>query len=185
MNKEVEVYRRDNNDGHLRMIATFDSLEDLVSHTTNFDNFSCNSNDRHDCGLFNWDSDYHKLVFGMPLRTWKTTDYCYVVYNANNKIVPPDVLVGLNRRARRARLDMWRYRYGNGYKRGNGHCYRRPKTTQEHRWAHAWDDEEFAPKPRGRRCGHNLPTAWDDIWRWKSDSKSWKNYRKTQWKTTP
>ena len=52
---------------------------------------------------------------------------------------------------------------------------RRPKTTAERRASYAAD-----VKIRPRRYGHNLPDAWDDkprqFWR------SWKQYRKQQWK---
>lgn len=44
------------------------------------------------------------------------------------------------------------------------------------------DAEDYGIKVRGRRRRGNLPTPWDDLnvsdWR----AKSWKNYRKHQWK---
>ena len=48
--------------------------------------------------------------------------------------------------------------------------------------ADAWNDEEFAPKVRGRRSKANIPTSWDDARRhaekcWKRQSK-----RRHQWK---
>lgn len=60
--------------------------------------------------------------------------------------------------------------------------YRRIRTTHERRWAHAWDDEEFAPKVRSRRNARNLPNSWDDIPRFDWRHRSWKRYRKHQWK---
>jgi len=64
-------------------------------------------------------------------------------------------------------------------RRGHKGCfYRRPKTTQEKRWGYV--DMEFI---RGGRRPHNLPDSWEDIPR--SDiriKKSWKKYRKTQYK---
>ena len=181
MEKEVEVYRRNNHNGHLRLVKVFESLEDLADHANSFDNFSCDSNDRHTCGLFYWDSDYHKTIFGVPLRNWKTTDYCYVAYNAKGKIVPPDVLVGVNRNVRYNRARKWYYNYTSWSKRGNGHYFRRPKTLQEKRWASAWDDEEFAPRTRAKRTSRHIPDSYWDLQRnW--DGKSWKNYRKHQWK---
>ena len=59
-----------------------------------------------------------------------------------------------------------------------GHYYRRPKTTQEMRWAIA--HEKYV---RGRRSKRHLPSSWDDVPR--SDireRKNWKRNRKTQWK---
>ena len=53
-------------------------------------------------------------------------------------------------------------------------------TTPERRWAHAWDDEDDAPKCRASRNAKNLPNSWDDYWRY--NQKSWKKFRKTQWK---
>lgn len=69
-----------------------------------------------------------------------------------------------------------------GSKRGNYSFWRHPRTTQERRWANAWDDEEFAPKARGARNGHNLPNVWDDIVRQDSEDRNWKRHRKFQWK---
>lgn len=44
------------------------------------------------------------------------------------------------------------------------------------------DAQEYNIRPRGKRRGHNLPDQWDDLnfSDWKA--KSWKNYRKFQWK---
>lgn len=50
---------------------------------------------------------------------------------------------------------------------------RKPKTTQERRWAiDGWN--------RPKRSNHRLPEAWDDIY--KNRYKCWKNYRKTQYR---
>lgn len=70
----------------------------------------------------------------------------------------------------------------SGRKRKNGHYFRRPHTTQERRWAHAWDDEEDAPRVRGRRTNHMLPNTYDDVYRSDVDDRCWKRYRKHQWK---
>jgi hypothetical protein len=59
-----------------------------------------------------------------------------------------------------------------------GSFYRRPKTTQEKRWGYV--DTEFI---RGKRHPRALPDTWEDTPR--SDiriKKSWKKYRKTQYK---
>jgi len=60
--------------------------------------------------------------------------------------------------------------------------FRHPRSTQEKRWVHAWDDEEFAPKVRAKRGMRYLPDAWDDYLShndkcWKTQSK-----RRHQWK---
>ena len=182
MENTVEVYRRDNYDGHLRLCATFESLEELVNSTRHFNNFSHNDSDRCRYDLHRWDPDWNKTILDFPARTWllDSTTFCYVVYNANGKTIGPDMLIGIDRRLRRERRHWWG-RWNPGSKRGNCCHYRRMKTTQERRWAHAWDDEEFAPKPRAKRQGHNLPDAYDDYWRG-SEGKSWKNYRTHQWK---
>lgn len=74
----------------------------------------------------------------------------------------------------------------HGWRRGAFGGYRCPKTTNEFRWAGAWDDEEFAPKAgfaRPSRRGRNLPNAWDDYLA--HSDKSWKTQskRKHQWKS--
>lgn len=63
-----------------------------------------------------------------------------------------------------------------------GGFYRRPKTTQERRWNEAWDDEDDAPSPRARRNNRNLPDSWDDALRNTYRLRSWKHYRRHQWK---
>lgn len=66
-----------------------------------------------------------------------------------------------------------------GGKRGHFRSwYKTPKTTQEKRWSIA--HREYV---RGKRSKSYLPDSWDD--RPRSDiriQKSWKRFRKTQWK---
>ena len=76
---------------------------------------------------------------------------------------------------------MWG-RWFIGRKRSHYHYYRRVRTTQERRWANAWDDEEFAPKIRKCRNASNLPSYWDDQPRSNCDNHNWKRFRKHQWK---
>ena len=61
--------------------------------------------------------------------------------------------------------------------------HRSIRTHQERKWANAHDDEEFAPKPRGKRNKISLPTSWDDVIA--HSDKSWKTQskRKHQWKS--
>jgi len=59
-----------------------------------------------------------------------------------------------------------------------GCWYKQPRTTQEIRWSIA--HKEFVRAKR-RKC--NLPNSWDDKPRGDvGERKSWKNYRKSQWK---
>jgi len=104
-----------------------------------------------------------------------------VVYDHNGNLYTPDRLIGLRRKWLRERKS--RYWYGfSGRKRRRCSSHRSMRTFQERKWAHAWDDEEFAPRVRAARQGKNLPDAWDDWHRhndkcWKTQSK-----RKHQWK---
>lgn len=178
MNSEVLVYRRRECNGKIHLIASFNSVEDLVSNCSSFDNFSYCDTDRTSAGLHSWDRDY---TGGTWVDYYKTTHYCYVAYNSKNKIIGPDILTGLRRKYIRNRWKRYYYRYNSWSKRSNGHWYRHPKTTQERRWANAWDDEEFAPRIRTKRNARHLPNSWDDLPRG-SKGKNWKNYRKHQWK---
>jgi len=68
--------------------------------------------------------------------------------------------------------------YTGKRKSHRGSFYKRPKTAQEKRWGYI--DTEFI---RGRRRPHMLPDSWEDVPR--SDTrvrKSWKKYRRTQYK---
>lgn len=67
--------------------------------------------------------------------------------------------------------------------------HRYPKTLQEHRWAEALRDDreevrEYTNRSlRARNRDNSLPVAWDDVPRstgW--NNKSWKSYRKHQYK---
>jgi hypothetical protein len=53
---------------------------------------------------------------------------------------------------------------------------RHPKTTAERKWNECHEKEGI--KVRSKR--NYIPTAWDDIW--VRAQRSWKRYRKTQWK---
>lgn len=67
--------------------------------------------------------------------------------------------------------------------------FRHPKTTQEARAARALladrrNFEEFPVMVRVRRAGSGsgLPSAYDDIPRSSYEVRSWKSYRKNQWR---
>ena len=109
----------------------------------------------------------------------------YVVYDQDGNLYTPDRLIGLRREWNRTRpKNKYRYKWyrQNGYKKQAWGGFRSIKTFQERKWTHAWDDEEFAPKGRAARQGHNLPDPWDD-YRQHCD-KSWKTQskRKHQWR---
>ncbi len=67
-----------------------------------------------------------------------------------------------------------RCRRGSAY----GKYFRYPSTAQESRQYYA-----YPGYVRPKRRHHRLPNAWDDIWRETvRHSRSWKLYRKTQYK---
>lgn len=65
------------------------------------------------------------------------------------------------------------------YRGGRRYC-RRLRTTNERRQAQRLDPSDVLP--RGRRSVRMLPNAWDDYIRGDRDDRSWKRYRKHQWK---
>ena len=117
--------------------------------------------------------------------------YSYVAYNKRGKLLTVDHLVGISRKYNKwyLRRINWSYHWRGGYKTKNCHYYRHPKTTNELRANEGWRVEEFEDfdkfqvKGRIRYTGNKLATYWDEIPRssW-SNSKTWKKYRKTQWK---
>lgn len=126
----------------------------------------------HHCGKINChEHDEHRLAMA--------------VYDHLGKLYTPDHLIGLYRewvRTRPNNLYKQRWFRRNGCKKSVWGGFRNIKTAQERKWAHAWDDEEFAPKVRAARQGHNLPDSWDDYQR--HSDKSWKTQskRKYQWR---
>lgn len=63
-----------------------------------------------------------------------------------------------------------------------GHFFRRIATHGEHRACAAVLPEEGEPAFRGKRRGHNLPTAYDDRPISAYRNRSWKSFRRTRWK---
>lgn len=172
----IEIYRRV--EGRDRLIRTYDSFENLFKERVN-DRilamaFGYDPEDRTDCNYLFGEAEDREPPF--------ISHHCYICYE-NDKLVAPDRLVGLYRAwwKDRPRGRWWRYRWtrvAHGY-------YRAPKTTNEMRWAHAWDDDEFAPVTgfaRGRRKAKHLPNLWDD--RMSHNDKCWKTQskRRHQWK---
>lgn len=113
--------------------------------------------------------------------------YTYIIRDSLGNCYNPGI-VGEDswKKIRERRKYRWGYpnprQPGSRTGQGWGHMYRRPKTTQERRWAHAWDDEDFAPKVRKARNKKNLVDAWDDRRLSSREDRNWKRFRKTQWK---
>ena len=103
-----------------------------------------------------------------------------VVYDHLCNFYSPDRLVGLYREWSGNRK--YYYNWNSWSKRRGGHTFRRFRTFHERKWAHAWDCEEYAPKVRAARQGHNLPDPWDDYHR--NSERGWKRCtkRRHQWK---
>lgn len=183
MQKPVYVYRRSNFDGKVKLIHVFDDVAQLVSQTWDIaSKFGYALEDRHSTGLAKWDPDTQRVSSIREDRYayWYVNwNYCYVAYENDVTLVTPDRLVGLNRQLHPPRRYYWHSWRKRNWRKG-GH-YRQMRTTQERRWAAAWDDEEFAPKTRAARNFRNLPNAWDDWWR--TEDRNWKRYRRTQWKS--
>ncbi len=111
-----------------------------------------------------------------------------MVCDQDGNIYTPDYLIGARREWQadkpRYRYLMRRWKRNGGKKQADG-GFRNVRTFQERKWAAAWNDEELAPKARGRRTARTLPCSWDDIHAhsdkcWKTQSK-----RKYQWKEKP
>jgi len=105
----------------------------------------------------------------------------HVVCDENGNIFTPDRLVGLYRKWWFNRPKRRSY-YHAGYKPGCYGGFRTLRTFQERKWAHAWDDEEDAPKVRAAREGKYLPDSWDDFQRHAEKSWKYQSKRKHQWK---
>jgi len=181
-----EIYRRTLN-GKLNLIAEFNTIEEIVAGiwkgASITEYFGYTNIDRKQGNV---------AMFG---ETHTTYDWCYYegstykyVVEHNGKIVAPDRLLGVWRECKyqqSLRKEYWvnkRIQHSQGRKPQAIGGFRQMNTKQERTWAHAWDDEEFAPKPRVARTNRNLPDAWWDI-HWYTH-KSWKiqSKRKHQWK---
>ena len=177
----IEIFRRA--DGKDRIIRTYDTFEDLFSarsvNTHTLAEFGCDPSDRIASSYLFGELDTED--------NFEVNRNSYICYESD-KLVTPDRLVGLYRTWAKTwgrRSWRWGYWHHAGLKKAVWPTWRSPKTTHEQRWAHAWDDEEFAPKngfARGRRRAHALPNSWDDIYG--HNDKSWKTQskRRHQWR---
>lgn len=73
---------------------------------------------------------------------------------------------------------------GTGYKKRYGRWLRSPRTTSAIRSSLSVVKEDGEPEFRGnrRRGWSTLPTRWDDVYKDSYRDRSWKSFRKTQWK---
>ena len=182
---EIIIYKRCELNGKIIAVAKFESIEQLFS--VNYKYFGWFSSDFNDTYGPDVGYPYYRLAYWdkcpcLHARIGAFPDvkyYCYLVFDSTHTHYSRDRLIGLYRK--------WneRYRKCRGYRRWRRTAWRRCrkiKTFHEHKWAHAWDDEDFSPKVRAKRQGNYLPTYWDDI-RGHTD-KCWKTQsnRKRQWK---
>jgi hypothetical protein len=181
----IEIFRR--NEGKDRLICKFDTFDELFTQHRIGEGritaaFGHNPEDRTEGNYLFGENRDVELEF--------LSHHVYVCYE-NDKLVTPDRLVGLWREYCRNVRNPYRYgwfwerRRSRGEKKQAYGHWRAPKTTNERRWAHAWDDEEFAPRTgfaRGRRRANALPNLWDDLYG--HNDKSWKTQskRRHQWR---
>lgn len=176
----IYVYQR-NHKGNLHLIEEYASPREFARHysermvTNNFANDDSVRTYHVDWAGYRVDRGWSSLEYKV---------YAKVAYNEKDKLLPVSELVGYTRKAikKGGVLYKGRYYYWNSWSKKAYGGWRHPRTTQERKWAHAWDDEEFCPPPRARRQGRYLPTVWDDIYA--HSEKSWKTQskRRHQWR---
>lgn len=131
------------------------------------------------------------------LRSFMTQGDTHILLTAEGVVIPVwKVEEAFNQLPVRTKPRYWRggrYKFRQGsvegikcWKAGRYRGYRHIQTHQEIRendyLNYDEDALEYDIKARGRRRRHNLPTPWDDIRVSDYYAKSWKNYRKHQWK---
>lgn len=67
-------------------------------------------------------------------------------------------------------------------RRPGGNAYRCPRTRAERRENIFFDRDAGEPPPRAARSWKSLASSWDELVRSDYRLKSWKHYRKQQWK---
>jgi hypothetical protein len=184
MKDKIFVYQRNLN-GVLHLVEEFDSSSAFASHYNEEWVKRAFSNDDSERVM---DSDcwgnYKSSILNAKV-------YAKVAYNSKDKLLPVSQLVGYCRNSggiliiNRGRYKGWD-EYWMMIRRGRKPrafgSFRYPRSTQEKRWANAWDDEEDCPPVRARRNIRHLPDAWDD--HWSKTHKSWKKQskRRHQWR---
>ena len=133
-------------------------------------------------------SDYYtsatQLIFGRPESYTP-----FALRTEDGDAISPALIMSIYRarivcRGRRWRaLNQWNGTGpvpGTGRRRG-GHFYRRVRHANERRQAF-WVSEDGEVAPRPARSFKNLPDNWDDHQVSARESRSWKRFRKTQYK---
>ncbi len=115
------------------------------------------------------------------------TDYFYIMRNDFGESVTAEFFAVLRLKSARP---YWarQFKYWNGDgpvpgtdRRGSGHYFRNIRYINAKRAAHYFSDEgEIAP--RAARSVVRLPDAWDDLAIASRHCRSWKQYRKVQWR---
>lgn len=126
-----------------------------------------------------------EIVYELHPHRWPKNRHIKKVTNLDGKLLCLERLIELriNWEKEWREKNPWRHRSdAGGLHNPAWRWFRRLRTVQEHRWAHAWDDEEFAPRVRAARQGQHLPNAWDDIRG--HNEKCWKHQTKNrhQWR---
>lgn len=121
------------------------------------------------------------------LSAWSKTKA--VMYRGNT-IISPETIVGLYRVGEMNSLPFYHrkrrkyHTYMPGCKGRNTRYHRNPKTTNEISqnclFRNEYRNENISGRIRDGKL--HLPTAWDDLARASWDAKSWKHYRKKQYK---
>jgi len=156
---------------------TFKSYDHVVENWPALRTYHIGSQFKIDWEPDEWIREYCRL---RRHDQWPARYYLYVLRDSFGDLIDPEKIRDDHQQRHPYRSTWW---YFPGGKRNWRHGYfRRIRTFQERKWAHAWDDEDDAPKCRAARQGHNLPDPWDDIPHFDQDDRSWKRYRKHQWK---
>jgi len=127
----------------------------------------------------------NEVVYELHPHRWPKNRHIIKVTDLDGKILCLSRLIELrlNWEEEWREKNPWRHRNdAGGIHKPAWRWFRSIRTTQERRWAHAWDCEEHAPHVRSARQGRNLPNAWDDYWA--HNEKCWKyqSKRKSQWR---
>lgn len=134
--------------------------------------------------------------FDFERRVWVTepryVEYAFIMRNDAGEVVTLATFAALIQRRRwRSRwsrmMDRWD---GQGPVpgvrccRGGRRYHRRPQTMMERRQAGLVLEEEGEVAPRGPRKANHLPNSYSDYRIAAREDRNWKQYRRTQWKTS-
>lgn len=121
-----------------------------------------------------WKAEFVAYVAGIPLNPVKVLEDWREFNKSNRKNTFR--FFHWNNRIFKYRYDPVPFIHKKHWHKG---CYYRSiKTTQERRFSFTAKDDGV--RWRGKRNFHNLPNAWDDVYR--GNEKNWKRFRMNQWK---